>query len=255
MIELPKYFWRFQIGIWLLLGFYLFLGGLTHAPFMVALVRNIYYPVIGFVTSLIVVFIFKKYIPLSIPVRWIAITSTCIIMAILCTVAINPITFLQIGMEFNELTSKEFFAGVFNYILIYLVWGFAYLHLDKSILMIEASKDRSSIDDNKMMLEKNGNLIPVPVANITHIKAAGDYIEIFADNACYLNRATLSTFVKEINSSDFIQTHRSNIVNLNHIDALTPLTKGEYQIILKDGNTLKASRTYATFLKESLKNT
>ena len=193
-----------------------------------------------------------KFKELPIVPRWLVSLGSCVLLAILCTVAVNPITFMQQGIAFSDMTIRHIFAGYFNYTLIFLLWGVGYLHIDKSILGENHTKINQS--NNRIILEKNNELIPVYIANITHIKAAGDYVEIFTDHETYLNRATLSSFVHELNNADFIKSHRSIIVNVKHIKALIPEAKGECQIILRNNVSLKASRTYAASLKQHLIN-
>lgn len=248
----PRYFWHYQIGFWFIIGFYLFAGGLTHQSFWMSLVRNIYFPVIGFVTSFVIILLMGKYKILPIANRWVAIILSCILIAALCTIAVNPITFMQSGMTLEEMTLRHFTAGYFNFTLIYMVWGLGYLHIDKSILFVEPSGALEA--DKRLMLEKNNKFVPVEIADITHIKAAGDYVEVFTSEASYLNRSTLTAFANELAQPAFVQVHRSIIVNLNHLKALSPEAKGEYQIILSNNDTVKVSRTYATSLKEQLKN-
>ncbi len=84
------------------------------------------------------------------------------------------------------------------------------------------------------------------------MKAAGDYVEVFTDECSYLNRSTLSAFAGELDHPEFIRSHRSILVNLRYVRPLSPEAKGEYQIVLKNNLTLKASRTYAAEVREKL---
>ncbi len=250
MSDQPKYFWAFQCGFWTMMGCYLFVGGLTHLDFWVALVRNTYYPAAGFISSFVLILLFKKYANLKMLYRWLAVICSCSVMAVVCTAAINPITFMQSGMAFSELGLKEITAGIFNYTLIYNLWGLGYLHIDRSILRVETKN--SATANKRLMLEKNNVIVPVNIDDITHVKAAGDYVEVYTRQTSYLNRTTLTSFAHKLDHPDFIQTHRSIIVNLSHVKALSPESKGEYQIILKNNNSVKASRTYAATVRARL---
>ncbi len=248
MTDQPNYFWHYQIGFWLVLGACLFVGGLTHLDFMVALVRNIYYPVAGFISSFVVIILMRKYKSYAIKIRWVLIILTCLLAALLCSAVVNPITFMQSGIPFSDLTTRHFVSGTFNYWLIYLVWGLGYLHLDKSVLAVEREAPKAK----RLMLEKSGEIVPVSLSDITHVKAAGDYVEVYAGDDCFLNRTTLTAFASHLDHPDFIRSHRSIIVNLHHVKALSPESKGEYQIILKNNTTVKASRTHAQSVRERL---
>lgn len=248
LTEQPKYFWHYQIGFWIFMGLYLFSGGLTHLDFWVALIRNIYYPIAGFISSFVIIMLMRKFKTLGLLHRWFAILGCCVVAAVLCTVAVNPITFMQQGTPMSDMTMRDIIAGYFNYTLIYLLWGVGYLHIDKQVLMVEKPKAHSK----KLLLEKNNEIFPVLSDDITHIKAAGDYVEVFTIDDRFLNRATLTSFAREVDHPDFIQSHRSVIVNLNHVKSLSPESKGEYQIILRNNTTIKASRTHAQNVRARL---
>lgn len=56
---------------------------------------------------------------------------------------------------------------------------------------------------------------------ILYAKSDGNYLEIFTEDAKpLLIRSTIKSFLKEIDKSDFIQTHKSYIVNLKHLTKL-----------------------------------
>jgi LytTr DNA-binding domain len=254
MIERPRYFWQFQAGFWGVTGLALFIGGLSHLPFEVALLRNIYFPIVGLLTSFFVISVLERLVYYAIKWRWIAAASTSILVSIFCTIVVNPITYTQMGNDFATIPREMIFAGVFNYALIYLLWLALYMHLDE-LLLQELKDQEPKINSNhtNLMLEAGGRLVPVPFDAITHIKAAGDYVEIYAGTVTHLHRSTLMALIENLDEHRFVRIHRSCVVNLTAVEALKPQSKGEFLVILKDDNALKVSRTFAANLETQLR--
>ena len=137
MVERSGKFWRFQFSYWGIAGLVLFFGGLTHLPLGVAFVRNIYFPIAGFLTSFFLIILFEKLKFLSLTSRWVSIILSSSIVAVACTVVVNPITYTQLGNELASIPMTMVFAGVSNFILYFLLWAALYFHMvDGSILEI-----------------------------------------------------------------------------------------------------------------------
>ncbi|VAW47762.1 Two-component transcriptional response regulator, LuxR family, partial [hydrothermal vent metagenome] len=71
----------------------------------------------------------------------------------------------------------------------------------------------------KLAIKDQGNTILVPVADITWIEAAGDYMCIHSQNPKEVNvlRSTMNELESKLNPTTFQRVHRSTIVNLDCI--------------------------------------
>lgn len=92
---------------------------------------------------------------------------------------------------------------------------------------------------------KQGNKIKlVNTKEITHIKAAGTYTEVYTSQQKYLSNYSISNLTQKLDNELFIRIHRSTIVNLHYISELEPYYNGEYIVFMKDGSKHKLSRSY-----------
>jgi two-component system LytT family response regulator len=57
-------------------------------------------------------------------------------------------------------------------------------------------------------------------------------------------RETLTNLEAKLNPKDFVRIRHSAIVNVQGIEAMHPLFKGEFEIILRSGAKLTSSRRY-----------
>lgn len=55
---------------------------------------------------------------------------------------------------------------------------------------------------------------------------------------------TLAKLEARLTPAQFLRVHRSTILAVSRIQALEPLSHGEYRIMLRDGTSLTSGRTY-----------
>lgn len=79
---------------------------------------------------------------------------------------------------------------------------------------------------------------------IDWIGACGNYVEIHIGEKLFLQRETLAQLDARLDPSRFRRIHRSTLVNLDRISAITPDGGGDFQVTLTDGTSLRMSRRY-----------
>lgn len=94
----------------------------------------------------------------------------------------------------------------------------------------------------------------VPFDDIFWVDAAGDYMCVHTRSETYVMRARLKNLLHETLPDEFLQIHKSTIVNLRHIQQLESLRNSEFNVQLVNGKVLKASRTYSKELKVKIIN-
>ncbi len=92
----------------------------------------------------------------------------------------------------------------------------------------------------------------IPLADLRAIHGAGDYAELRLKNGeRVLHLETLQTLAARL-PHRFFRTHRSHIVNLDHVQALTAAGGGRYKLQLSDGDWMPVSRTRVAELRQRL---
>jgi DNA-binding LytR/AlgR family response regulator len=91
----------------------------------------------------------------------------------------------------------------------------------------------------------------VPVDEIDHVAAAGNYVEIAWGGRILLHRATLAA-VEEALGAGFARIHRGRLVRRAAIRRIETDRSGDFTVALEDGVTLRGSRRYRAGLQEPL---
>ncbi|MDE1160706.1 MAG: LytTR family DNA-binding domain-containing protein [Acidobacteriaceae bacterium] len=94
----------------------------------------------------------------------------------------------------------------------------------------------------------------VSIEDIDWIEAQGDYAEIHVGARTHLIRESLNTLEGRLNTTAFLRIHRSAIVRLNRIGSVSSLPNRDCSITLRNGTSLRVSRTYSDHLRKLLRN-
>ena len=84
----------------------------------------------------------------------------------------------------------------------------------------------------------------IGVDKILWIEANGNYVNVHTQEETYRLRKSLSNIRAELDEQQFLQVHRSKIINKTAIESLSHWRRGEYLIRLKNNKLLSSSRTY-----------
>ena len=100
------------------------------------------------------------------------------------------------------------------------------------------------------LVQRQGRLLKLPLAELQWVSAADNYIELHAPPHSYLERRTLSAFLEHpAVSGQFLRIHRSHAVNPAHIVCIEALPHGEALLTLRGGQQLRVSRNYRDQLR------
>jgi len=94
----------------------------------------------------------------------------------------------------------------------------------------------------------------LPVDDIQRISAAGNYVEVHAGGKVHLVRDSLTSFINQLDPVEFLRVHRSHVVRVSFIAELRPMFHGDYELILRDGQTLGLSRRYKGLLPAPIRD-
>ena len=92
----------------------------------------------------------------------------------------------------------------------------------------------------------------VEAVDITWIEADGDYAALHVNGQRHLLRETLTTLSRKLDPSRFLRVHRSAIVRVDQVAEFQPRPNRDAVLRLRDGTTLRASRTYIDALLATL---
>lgn len=101
----------------------------------------------------------------------------------------------------------------------------------------------------RFVVRSGGRVVFVRAGEIDWVEAAGDYVSLHAGKRTWLLRETMTSTERKLDPDRFARIHRSTIVQVDRIAEMRPYHNGEYVVLLRDGTSLKLSRTYRAVLQ------
>ncbi len=104
----------------------------------------------------------------------------------------------------------------------------------------------------RVVVKSNNRIHVIPVDKIRYVEAQDDYVMIYTHEGKHLKQATMKYFEQHLDPKDFMRVHRSYIIRLDQVVQLEPYGKDSYVAKLKDGPSVKISKSGFKTLKDTL---
>jgi len=104
----------------------------------------------------------------------------------------------------------------------------------------------------RIVVRSGSRIKVIPVDKITRFEAQDDYVMLHTDEGHHMKQGTMKYFEDHLDPSKFIRIHRSHIVRIDQVTQLEPYSKENYILKLKNGTSLKVSRSGLKSLKDKL---
>jgi two-component system LytT family response regulator len=92
----------------------------------------------------------------------------------------------------------------------------------------------------------------VQVEDVDWIEGLGDYAGLHVGDRTHLIREPLTSLESRLDRRQFVRIHRSTIVQVERTVRVEPLANRDAILTLRNGKTLRVSRTYRSRLEELL---
>lgn len=116
--------------------------------------------------------------------------------------------------------------------------------------------DNSSQTDSKIYLKQGADIIPIMKRRISHVSVEDHYVRVFTTKIEKENQTFVKMSLKQIKKmlpeTEFIQVHRSHIVNKDHIQKLVKEKRGHKVYLIGYETPLPVSRQRLAFVKDNL---
>jgi two-component system LytT family response regulator len=101
----------------------------------------------------------------------------------------------------------------------------------------------------RIFVRDRGRIVPIAVLDIERLEADDDYVAVHTGGRRYLVYLGMNDFEARLDAQRFLRIHRSHIVNLDYVAAMSPFDGTRLQIQMRDGTKLIASRTRSRELR------
>lgn len=96
----------------------------------------------------------------------------------------------------------------------------------------------------RLLVPEGERLQLIDSTSIDWLEADDNYVHVHTVNRVYLLRRTLQDLLAQLGEQRFARIHKSAAVNISAIASFAPLFKGDYEVFLRNGRTLRLSRRY-----------
>lgn len=108
---------------------------------------------------------------------------------------------------------------------------------------------QTPLHNNRIVVKNYNKIKIIPVHDILYLEAADDYVKIHTTDGAYLKNKTMQYFEQFLDERVFVRSHRSYIVNIQHITRLDPYEKESYLAVLNTGQKVPVSKNGYVKLK------
>jgi two-component system LytT family response regulator len=102
---------------------------------------------------------------------------------------------------------------------------------------------------SKVAIKAKGRILFIDPAEVSVIRAEGNYVLLEKRSGSYLLRESLSLVAEKLKPHGFIRIHRSVLVNTSFVEEIQPRTTGEYLLKIRGGQELTVTRMYKNNLR------
>jgi len=132
-------------------------------------------------------------------------------------------------------------------LLIYGVSSFLLLKKHKPSVKNELSN--TSNTSNKIKVTHSNRVIILDCKDIIYVRSERPYIAFITNERTYLHNGTLKGFLVKETGENFIQIHKSTLVNTAYITSYTSRKNGDYDLTLGHKYKVRASRSFNMHFK------
>jgi two-component system, LytTR family, response regulator len=124
--------------------------------------------------------------------------------------------------------------------------------LDRADIDTATERAREVLTDSpvpRLFVRDGGRIVPIRVSSIERLQACDDSVIVHAAGRQFRLNLPLSDLERRLDPHVFVRVHRSHVVNLDHVASWTPYDGSRFEITLRSGMTLMASRQRSRLLR------
>ncbi len=115
---------------------------------------------------------------------------------------------------------------------------------------VDALQRPSAEPMTRILVRDQGKIFPVLVDAIEYLRSDTKYTAIVSRGRSFLVRLPINTFEQRLDPARFLKLHRSCIVNLDFVEAMTPDENSQLVVQMTDGTRITANRDVSKKLRE-----
>ncbi len=101
----------------------------------------------------------------------------------------------------------------------------------------------------RLFVKDGGQIVPLRTSAVERLEASDDFVLVYAGGRRYRINVPLTDLEERLDPAVFVRVHRSHIVNLDQVAGWLPYDGSRFQIRLRNGTVITASRQRSRVLR------
>jgi two-component system LytT family response regulator len=103
----------------------------------------------------------------------------------------------------------------------------------------------------RLFVRERSAIHPLRLSSVQYLESNDDYVTVHATGPRrYDMSVTLTALEARLDPASFLRIHRRYIVNMDHVAAIAPIDGSRFEVTMRDGTVLAASRQRSRLLRE-----
>jgi two-component system LytT family response regulator len=114
----------------------------------------------------------------------------------------------------------------------------------RKLLELLAERLDAEVQARRFVARAGDGYTLVKPSEIFSVQAQGNYVKLIASSGSHMMRMTMAEVEKRLDPRRFARIHRSAMVNIDCVREITPAWRGDFEVLLTDGQRIRMSRHF-----------
>ena len=103
----------------------------------------------------------------------------------------------------------------------------------------------------RLFVRERGGVRPLRLSSVQHLESNDDYVTVHTTARERFDMGvTMAALESRLDPASFLRVHRRFIVNMDHVASIAPIDGSRFEVRMRDGTVLAASRQRSRLLRE-----
>jgi two-component system LytT family response regulator len=103
----------------------------------------------------------------------------------------------------------------------------------------------------RLFVRERGSVRPLRLSDVQHLESNDDFVTIHTTRRETFDMGvTMATLEARLDPASFLRVHRRFMVNMDHVTSISPIDGSRFEVRMRDGTVLAASRQRSRLLRE-----
>lgn len=103
----------------------------------------------------------------------------------------------------------------------------------------------------RLFVRERGSVRPLRMSAVQHLESNDDYVTVHTTAKERFDMGvTMAALEERLDPASFLRVHRRFIVNMDHVTGISPIDGSRFEVTMRDGTVLAASRQRSRILRE-----